>query len=72
MDRDTCRQLAPDTFGETGDFSFGKAQPVDPIRERSALHTLIGCPTGSIGTSGKSAIPIAVCDFPLPLASFVS
>ena len=31
IDCDTCRQLAPDTFGETGEFSFVKAQPGDPL-----------------------------------------
>ena len=53
IDCDTCRQLAPDTFGETGEFSFVKAQPGDPCRERAALHALVACPTGSIGTSGQ-------------------
>ena len=31
IDCDTCRQLAPDTFGETGEFSFVKAQPPNPV-----------------------------------------
>jgi glyoxylase-like metal-dependent hydrolase (beta-lactamase superfamily II)/ferredoxin len=72
IDCDTCRQLAPDTFGETGEFSFVKAQPVDPCRERAALHALVACPTGSIGTSGKSGVAAAVRDFPLPLGAAVS
>ena len=72
IDCDTCRQLAPATFGETGEFSFVKAQPGDPAQERAALQALVACPTGSIGTSDKSAIPAAVHDFPLPLAPGVS
>lgn len=72
IDCDTCRQLAPDTFGETGEFSFVKAQPASPGLQRAALQALVACPTGSIGTSDKQAIPAAVRDFPLPLASGVS
>jgi glyoxylase-like metal-dependent hydrolase (beta-lactamase superfamily II)/ferredoxin len=72
IDCDTCRQLAPDTFGETGEFSFVKAQPGEPCRERAALHALVACPTGSIGTSGKNGVAAAVRDFPLPHGSGVS
>jgi len=72
IDCDTCRQLAPDTFGETGEFSFVKAQPGDPCRERAALHALVACPTGSIGASSKNGVAAAVRDFPLPLAAGVS
>ena len=45
IDCDTCRQLAPETFGETGDFSFVKVQPRDPVERRAALQALIACPT---------------------------
>ena len=72
IDCDTCRQLAPDTFGETGEFSFVKTQPLDPWREQAALHALVACPTGSIGTSSKGGVAAAVRDFPLPLSSVVS
>ena len=68
IDCDTCRQLAPDTFGETAEFSFVRAQPGEPAREREALHALVACPTGSIGTSDKSGIAAAVRDFPLKIA----
>ena len=30
IDCDTCRQIAPATFGETGEFSFVKMQPQEP------------------------------------------
>ena len=72
IDCDTCRQLAPDTFGETGEFSFVKVQPADPSGERAALRALVACPTGSIGTSSKSGVAAAVRDFPLPLGAGVS
>jgi glyoxylase-like metal-dependent hydrolase (beta-lactamase superfamily II)/ferredoxin len=68
IDCDTCRQLAPDTFGETGEFSFVKQQPRDASQERAALHALIACPTASIGTCGSGAASAAVRDFPLPVA----
>jgi ferredoxin len=51
IDCDTCRQLAPGTFGDTGEFSFVEAQPRDRAETRSALHALVACPTGSIGTA---------------------
>jgi glyoxylase-like metal-dependent hydrolase (beta-lactamase superfamily II) len=57
--------LAPATFGDTGDFSYVQAQPRDPAEIRAALHALIACPTGSIGSADKREIPSAVGDFPL-------
>ena len=71
IDCDTCRQLAPATFGDTGDFSFVQLQPRNAAEIRAALHALIACPTGSIGTADKSEVPLAVGDFPLPLADGV-
>ncbi|HLK62606.1 MAG TPA: MBL fold metallo-hydrolase [Bryobacteraceae bacterium] len=71
IDCDTCRQLAPATFADNGDFSFVHNQPRDAGEMRAALHALVACPTGSIGTDDKSSIPLAVGDFPLPLASGV-
>src|SRR5262245_17286556 len=47
IDCDTCRQLAPATFGETGEFSFVQRQPATPEETRAALRALIACPTGS-------------------------
>ncbi|MBZ5626988.1 MAG: MBL fold metallo-hydrolase [Acidobacteriia bacterium] len=71
IDCDTCRQLAPHTFGDTGEFSFVEAQPRDAAKTRSALHALIACPTGSIGTADKREVAEAVADFPLPVAGRV-
>jgi len=68
IDCDTCRELAPATFGDTGDFSFVQLQPQSAAETRAALRALVACPTGSIGTSNKREIADAVSDFPLELA----
>ena len=67
IDCDTCRQLAPTVFGETGEFSFVKQQPRDPAEQLAALRALVACPTGSIGTSDKRRVAEAVGEFPLAL-----
>jgi glyoxylase-like metal-dependent hydrolase (beta-lactamase superfamily II)/ferredoxin len=70
IDCDTCRQLAPRVFGEADGFSYVQAQPSDN-EERSALHALVSCPTGSIGTraprraSCQLAPADVMSDFPL-------
>lgn len=71
IDCDTCRQLAPTVFGETGDFSFVKQQPRDQAEQLAALRALVACPTGSIGTNDKRRVPEAVNEFPLPLDGHV-
>src|SRR5436190_1803701 len=68
IDCDTCRQLAPATFGETGETSFVQLQPRNPEEHRAALRALISCPTASIGAPDKGAIVAALSDFPLPVA----
>jgi glyoxylase-like metal-dependent hydrolase (beta-lactamase superfamily II)/ferredoxin len=65
IDCDTCRQLAPDVFGETGDYSFVRAQPHDPHTVREALQALLSCPTGSIGTQHANRAKDVLADFPL-------
>jgi glyoxylase-like metal-dependent hydrolase (beta-lactamase superfamily II) len=76
IDCDTCRQLAPATFGETGEFSFVRLQPRDAAEERAAFRALVACPTGSIGSAtgaaAKSGARAAVEQFPLPLADGVA
>jgi ferredoxin len=72
IDCDTCRQIAPATFGETGEFSFVQLQPRGATEERAALRALVACPTGSIGTADKRGVAGAADDFPLPLAGGVS
>src|SRR3954451_20913299 len=72
IDCDTCRQLAPTVFGETGEFSFVKLQPRDQVEELAALRALVACPTGSIGTAEKGRVGEAVAGFPMTLADGVS
>ena len=72
IDCDTCRQLAPATFGETGEFSFVHLQPRDPAEELAALRALVACPTGSIGAADKRRVPEAVAEFPVRLTDRVS
>src|ERR1041384_67955 len=72
IDCDTCRQLAPATFGETGNFSFVQQQPRNSAEQRAALQALIACPTGSIGGAAPGETPDVVRDFPLPVAGGVS
>lgn len=67
IDCDTCRQIAPATFGETGDFSFVKRQPQSGEEERAAYRALVACPTASIGAAEKAGAAAAVQDFPLEL-----
>jgi glyoxylase-like metal-dependent hydrolase (beta-lactamase superfamily II)/ferredoxin len=67
IDCDTCRQLAPRVFGETGEFSYVRQQPQGEDETRDALRALICCPTGSIGTRGKSRAKEVMHDFPLLL-----
>jgi glyoxylase-like metal-dependent hydrolase (beta-lactamase superfamily II)/ferredoxin len=68
IDCDTCRQLAPATFRDTGEYSCVYSQPGNAVEERAALRALIACPTGSIGTDDKSGVAEAIADFPMELA----
>jgi glyoxylase-like metal-dependent hydrolase (beta-lactamase superfamily II)/ferredoxin len=64
IDCDTCRQLAPATFADTGLHSYVRVQPRTAAEERAALHALLACPTASIGTgerTGGSGVPL--CSF---------
>ena len=72
IDCDTCRQLAPATFGETAEFSFVQLQPRDPGERRAALRALVACPTGSIGQADAAETRDVMRDFPLPLAGGVA
>src|SRR5579872_2384025 len=72
IDCDTCRQLAPEVFGDTGEFSFVQLQPRHGDEELAALRALVACPTGSIGTADKRRVAEAVGQFPMPLEDGVS
>ncbi len=64
---DACRQLAPASFEEVGDYSAVLHQPAGEREIREAYRALLACPTGSIGTEqGDNAVlQAAKTDFPL-------
>jgi ferredoxin len=71
---DTCRQLAPTSFEEVGDFSAVTQQPTDEGLMHQAYQALLACPVGSIGTehSDKLRMKEAMVSFPLQLEDEVS
>jgi len=73
IDCDTCRQLAPSTFVEDGDYSSVFHQPKDQAEEFEAYQALIACPVGSIGVTENddSQFTKAKASFPLELESGV-
>jgi glyoxylase-like metal-dependent hydrolase (beta-lactamase superfamily II)/ferredoxin len=68
IDCDTCRELAPHTFGSLRNGqSFVREQPKDDTEWADALRALVSCPTASIGAerSAKEAaksLPVAIDD----------
>lgn len=66
---DTCRQLAPRSFKEVGEFSAVTTQPVSDDGLHQAYQALLACPVGSIGTqrSDKMRLKEAMSSFPLLL-----
>jgi glyoxylase-like metal-dependent hydrolase (beta-lactamase superfamily II)/ferredoxin len=64
---DTCRQLAPHTFEDTGNTSFVKIQPQTPEEIREATQALLACPTGSIGTLHQNSSSEILKDFPMEI-----
>lgn len=73
IDCDTCRQLAPTTFVESGDHSTVFHQPKDKHEEFAAYQALIACPVGSIGAVENNDFQFtkAKTSFPLELESGV-
>jgi glyoxylase-like metal-dependent hydrolase (beta-lactamase superfamily II)/ferredoxin len=67
IDCDTCRQIAPQVFGEAPGTSFVKAQPAAGADRRVALQALLACPTGSIGCLGGDDVKAVMDDFPIPV-----
>jgi glyoxylase-like metal-dependent hydrolase (beta-lactamase superfamily II)/ferredoxin len=65
IDCDTCRQIAPEVFSDAGEYSYVTHQPQTPIENKEALHALLSCPTGSIGTLHPNQAAQAISDFPL-------
>ncbi|MGA6827531.1 MBL fold metallo-hydrolase [Nitrospira sp. NS4] len=66
---DTCRQLAPSSFEEFGEFSAVRHQPEGERQIHQAYQALLACPVGSIGTEqgDKGALHAAMASFPLLL-----
>lgn len=64
---DTCRQLAPKSFEEVGEYSAVLQQPESDEQIHQAYQALLACPVGSIGTehSSKSQLQTAMVSFPL-------
>ncbi len=72
IDCDTCRQLAPAVFAEGPGHAFVRRQPATPDDRRRALHALVCCPTGSIGSQGGDRPQTVLDDFPLLIEEPVS
>lgn len=66
---DTCRQLAPLSFEEIGDYSAVSRQPGDDREIHQAYQALLACPVGSIGVehNDKPRLQRAMAGFPLRL-----
>lgn len=62
---DTCRQLAPSVFEDTGEYSKVYNQPTGEIETNDALRALLACPTGSIGTLNENKAKSTLQDFPI-------
>ena len=66
---DACRQLAPASFEEAGDYSAVLRQPETDQQIHHAYQALLACPVGSIGTvqGDKEALKAARDSFPIHL-----
>lgn len=66
---DACRQLAPWTFEEVGDYSAVVRQPAGEAQMHQAYQALLACPVGSIGVehSNSAYMERARASFPLHL-----
>jgi glyoxylase-like metal-dependent hydrolase (beta-lactamase superfamily II)/ferredoxin len=66
---DACRQLAPWTFEEVGDYSAVVRQPAGEAQMHQAYQALLACPVGSIGVEHPNSAYMeqARASFPLHL-----
>jgi glyoxylase-like metal-dependent hydrolase (beta-lactamase superfamily II)/ferredoxin len=64
---DTCRQLAPASFVENGEYSSVYRQPEGEAEAHQAYQALLACPVGSIGAivPDKAALRAATESFPI-------
>lgn len=68
IDCDTCRQIAPDTFRDVGEYSVVYRQPETGEESKLALMSLVACPTGSIGVMDRHDFRIGIDAFPWRIA----
>jgi glyoxylase-like metal-dependent hydrolase (beta-lactamase superfamily II)/ferredoxin len=71
IDCDACRQIAPGTFSEDGEYSVVSHQPESTEETKLALMALVACPTASIGTIEHHDAHIGIDAFPLQIADNV-
>jgi glyoxylase-like metal-dependent hydrolase (beta-lactamase superfamily II)/ferredoxin len=71
IDCDACRQIAPATFGEDGDYSIVHHQPETDAEVRRAMMALVACPTASIGSVEHHDAHLGIDAFPEPIADNV-
>jgi glyoxylase-like metal-dependent hydrolase (beta-lactamase superfamily II)/ferredoxin len=66
---DTCRAIAPETYGGDEDgVAFVARQPSDQTERRRALMALVACPVAAIGSRSKDGVAEAASAFPDPVA----
>jgi glyoxylase-like metal-dependent hydrolase (beta-lactamase superfamily II)/ferredoxin len=71
IDCDACRQIAPETFAEDGDYSIVHRQPQNDEQIKRAMMALVACPTASIGTLAHHDAHIGIDAFPELIAENV-
>jgi glyoxylase-like metal-dependent hydrolase (beta-lactamase superfamily II)/ferredoxin len=64
IDCDACRQIAPLTFAEDGDYSIVYQQPHNDDEIRRAMMALVACPTASIGSVEHHDARLGIDAFP--------
>jgi glyoxylase-like metal-dependent hydrolase (beta-lactamase superfamily II)/ferredoxin len=66
---DTCRRVAPGTFGGgEDDPAFVLRQPVSAAERRRAAMALVACPVAAIGSASKAGVAEAARAFPEEVA----
>lgn len=71
IDCDACRQIAPETFSEDGDYSIVHRQPETADEIKRAMMALVACPTASIGSTEHHDAHIGIDAFPSRIAEDV-
>jgi len=71
IDCDACRQIAPGTFADDGDYSIVHHQPQGDHEIKRAMMALVACPTASIGTVEHHDAHIGIDAFPELIAENV-